>query len=354
MPPSLSILIPSFARSAKLGACVASLARQSLPIDQYEVLVGLDGPDPDSVEAVTRVWDGPDSALTIDVAAHSGPSAVRNRLLARAKGEYVLFLNDDVVPTGTLAEIHLHEQAEAKRRGRPALIVGSSPWKRYTNERLFDRLVRETSMVFFYDTMDTPEALSQPMKDWGFRHAWSLNLSGPMDQIKAAGGFTVFPQPFYGYEDIELAHRLAGKFQTPVLYRPAARVEHDHRMSPDEYLTREYTIGHEALTFARMRPACGLALFGRDVTSQDEAEYSRLYVQRERAMVQNLRSTFDQMAMLPPELFTGESGATLRRLCYQQHLPLKRWAWRAGLLDAFERKALVPANAQSLWTARAA
>jgi GT2 family glycosyltransferase len=354
MSLDLSILIPTFARPAKIGACVASLARQSLPLDRYEVLVGLDGPDPASVEAVTRVWDGPDDQLTIDVAPHSGPSAVRNRLLARARGTSILFLNDDVVPSGTLAEVHVHEQAEAQRRGRPALIVGSAPWKRFTNECLFDRLVRETSMVFFYDTMDTPEGLAQSMKDWGFRHAWSLNLSGPRDLILDVGGFTVFPQPFYGYEDIELAHRLAHHHAVPVLYRPGARVEHDHRMDPAEYLRREYTIGHEALTFARMRPQCAMTLFGRDVTSRDEAEYSRMFVERERTMVGRLKASFEQTSLLSPGLLSGESGAILRRALYEQHLPLKRWAWRAGLLDAIERKALVPAAADALWDHRAA
>lgn len=354
MSPDLSILVPTFARPAKIGECVAALARQSLPHHRYEVIVGLDGPDPASVEAITRVWDGPEENLVIDVAPHSGPSAVRNRMLARARGESVLFLNDDVVPSGTLAEVHVHEQAEANRRGRPALIVGSAPWKRYTNEVLFDRLVRETSMIFFYDAMDTPEGLAQPMKDWGFRHAWSLNLSGPRDLIRVAGGFTVFPQPFYGYEDIELAYRLAERHGTPVLYRPAARVEHDHRMTPAEYLRREYTIGHEAWTVARMRPQCAMAIFGRDISTHEEAEYCRQYVARERSMVARLKATFEQAAFLPPDLFSGESGVLLRRAFYEQHLPLKRWAWRAGLLDAIERKALVPASADALWEHRAA
>lgn len=348
MEIEVSVVIPTRGRPGKLGACVASLARQSLPVDRYEVLVGLDGPDPASVEAATRVWDGPDDRLTIDVSAHSGPSAVRNRLLARAKGRTILFLNDDVVPSGTLVEVHAHEQDEAHRRGRPALVVGSSPWKRFSNERLFDRLIRETSMVFFYDRMDTPEGLSQPMKDWGFRHAWSLNLSGPLDMILSAGGFTVFPQPFYGYEDIELAYRMAQKHAAPVFYRPAARVEHDHRMDPCEYLGREYTLGYESLTFARMRPACSLALFGRDITGREEAEYCRMHVERERTTMVRLKASLEQMGLMSPDILSGESGATLRRLLYEHHLPLKRWAWRAGLLDAFECKALEPASVQGL------
>ena len=354
MKPDLSILIPTFARPAKIGACVAALARQSLPHERYEVIVGLDGPDPASVEAITRVWDGPEDSLIIDVAPHSGPSAVRNRMLARARADSVLFLNDDVVPSGTLAEIHALEQAAANRRGRPALVVGSAPWKRYTNEVLFDRLVRETSMVFFYDAMDTPQGLAQPMKDWGFRHAWSLNLSGPRNLIQDAGGFTVFPQPFYGYEDIELAHRLAHQFATPVLYRPGARVEHDHRMDLAEYLRREYTIGHEAWTVARMRPQFASELFARDITAPEEEEYCRAYVERERPLARRLKETLEEAALLPSDLLSGESGRVLRRMFYEQHLPLKRWAWRLGLLDAIDHKAMSPAPIDIISDHRAA
>jgi GT2 family glycosyltransferase len=354
MNPVLSVVVPTFARSAKLGACVASLARQSLSFERYEVLVALDGPDPASVEAATRVWDGPDECLVIDVAPHSGPSATRNRVTNRARGKYVLYLNDDVVPAATLLEVHLREQEAASARGREALIVGAAPWKRWTNECLFDRLVRETSMVFFYNHMDTPESRAQPMKDWGYRHAWSLNLSAPTAMVQDVGGFTVFPQPFYGYEDIELAYRLAERFKTPVLYRPEARVEHDHRMDPAEYLRREYTIGHEALTFARMRPECAQSLFGRDVTSRSEADYCREFVERERPMAQRLKATFEAAALLSPELFSGEHGPIVRQAFYEQHLPLKRWTWRAGLLDAIAGKALKPANADALWTSRLA
>jgi GT2 family glycosyltransferase len=354
MSIELSILIPTFARPAKIGACVASLARQSLPHSSYEVLVGLDGPDPASVEAITRVWDGPDENLIIDVAPRSGPSAVRNRLLGQARGTSVLFLNDDVVPSSTLAEVHRREQVEADRRGRPALIVGSAPRKRFANERLFDRLVRETSMVFSYDAMDTPASLAQPMKDWGFRRAWSHNLSGPLDLFRSSGGFTVFPQPCYRYEGIELAFRVGRQYQAPVLYRPAARVEHDHRLDPAEYLRREYTLGHVALTFARLRPECSAALLGRDITSREEAEYCRMFVERERPLARRLRRSFEQAALAAPDSVDGEAGPMLRRMFYEQHLPLKRWVWRAGLLDALEQRAMQPGCDASSWDARLA
>ena len=33
------------------------------------------------------------------------------------------------------------------------MVLGSAPWKVHEPDSLFDRLIRETSMVFFYDQM---------------------------------------------------------------------------------------------------------------------------------------------------------------------------------------------------------
>lgn len=336
----LSVIIPTHGRSAKAAACVQALTRQTLASDRFEVILALDGVDPATVEAVTRVWDGPDDQLVIDVTPHSGPSAVRNRAVARARGRSLLFLNDDVVPSPTLAQVHADEQAEAFQRGRPAMIVGSAPWKRRQPDTLFDRLLRETSMVFFYDRMDGPASLGDPMRDWGFRHAWTLNLSVPTDLVRDAGGFTVFPQPFYGYEDVELAFRLSEASATPVLYRPAARVEHDHPMTLAQYLRREYTLGHEAITVARLRPRCARAVFGREVGAPEEIAYARLFVEREERAVRQLHGSLLQASALPASAGDGLHGALLVRTLYEQHLPLKRWFWRRGLLDAAEGRAL--------------
>ena len=333
----VSVIIPTRGRPEKAAACVEALTRQTLAPERYEVLVGLDGPDPATVEAVTRVWNLPDEHLILDVGARAGQATVRNRLLPHARGRSLVFLNDDTIPSPALLEIHAREPALARERGRPALIVGSAPWKRPVPDRLFDRLIRETSMVFFYDRMDTPESLANPMRDWGFRHAWMINLSAPAELVRGVGGLGVFPCS-YGYEDDELAYRLQRQHDAPVLYRPGAAAAHDHWLTPGEYLAREYKLGYAAHSFARLRPQCAAALFGRDVGGAEEREYTRLYVPRELPAARRLFESFLQAAALPAGAGDGLHGALLVRTLYEQHLPVKRWFWRRGLLDAFEER----------------
>src|SRR6185503_17009447 len=113
------------------------------------------------------------------------------------------------------------------------------------------------------DQMDTPGALADPERDWGFRHCWGLNFSAPMQAVRAVGGFTAFPMA-YGYDDIELAFRLQRRFEMPVLYRPGALAEHDHRYLPEDVLRRERQLGQAAWRFAGLNPEFARTVFGRD------------------------------------------------------------------------------------------
>lgn len=197
----VSIIIPTHQRPLKAAACVAGLASQAFD-GQFEILVGIDGteePGNSTAEAVDAALHAPcgSAAITIEKFEKQGQASVRNRLLDRARGRILVFLNDDMVPQPDFLTAHFKAQHECIQAGQPALVVGESPWKVYKPDRFFDRLIRDTSMVFFYDKMRDS---SDRDHDWGFRHAWLLNLSAPADLVKEAGGFTVFPST-YGYED---------------------------------------------------------------------------------------------------------------------------------------------------------
>ncbi len=334
----VSVIIPTRGRPRKAAACVGALALQTFPADRFEVLVGLDGPDPETEQAVRDAWptgsDGSNGSrrprlAVITCPGPRGPNSVRNRLMKECSGRTLIALNDDVRPDVNLVAVHDAEQRRAMECGRPAVIVGRCPWVRPDGDRLFDRLVRETSMVFFYDRMDTAD----PDHDWGFRHAWSLNLSMPAASVTDVGGWADVRDE-YGHDDIELAWRLKTHSDLPVLYRPSAVAVHDHRISPREYLRREYRLGRSAWLYAQRNPGFARDLFGRDITSAQEVAYCREYVRRERGSSLRLLASFERLAGLNADVVDGPHAATLLGAIYEQHLPLKRWMWRKGLLAA--------------------
>ncbi len=341
----ISVLIPTFNRPDKVAACARGLVAQTLDADRFEVLVGIDGGEESQEQAhevasvLHTLWPGERSGLlTVTPCAKVGQAAVRNTLLDQARGATLVFLNDDMLPEPTLLAEHLCAQQEAASQGTPALVIGAAPWVMRQPESLFDRLIRETSMVFFYDRMDDALEAGEvdATHDWGFRHAWLLNLSAPAQLVRDAGGITVFPST-YGYEDDELAYRCCEMFGTPVRYAPGAVARHDHQLMPEDYLDRERRLGHAAWGFAQTTPVCAFAMFGRDVTSEDELSYSRAFVTREQPTADRLRATLRELAEIPDDAVADRhspAGGVVLEALYQQHLLLKRWEWRRGLLEA--------------------
>ena len=337
--PGVSVIIPTHARPERLRTLVRALANQSLEASRYEVLVGVDGRDEVSERVAREAWgerkrdhDG----LTVRVMEKQGQASVRNALIREARGELLVFLNDDMVPGPEFLSAHARAHEDARNHAalgsRPVIVIGASPWTVPTPDRLFDRLLRETSMVFFHDQMTDPD----PWRDWGFRHAWLLNLSVSAAAVREVGMLTAFPST-YGYEDDELAYRLHASYGSPVLYRPEAIARHDHHYQPREYLEREFKLGYAALGFARTTPACAREMFRRDVASEDERAYSAAFVERERTGAARAMEPFESLARIPAHAISATSTDHTRELLtllYQQHLPLKRWMWRAGLLAA--------------------
>lgn len=227
-----------------LARCVAALLAEHDA--KLHIIASIDGPDaPADLEPLTR-----DGSVTVVTGEQAGPGGARNRALEHAEGDLVLFLNDDVVPAPRLIDQH----RAAHRDGSPKLVLGGAPFAVPTGDRVLDRMTRETALLFFYSDMNSAER----NRDWGFRHAWTLNLSLPRAVCQPFDDRLRHPM----FDDLEWAHRVTTAHNAPVLYRPEAMVTHHHRYEPAQILAREALLGHQALALHRTNPACAAAVFG--------------------------------------------------------------------------------------------
>ena len=143
--PSISICIVTGRRDAVLDACLVSLQQQE-DAPSWELLVCAEG-DPAVIQAVARRF--PDA--NVCYVDHALPGAARNLLVEQARGDLLLFLDDDVtVDPGLLARLQrvADEHPECDVFGGPndtppdssrfqitqgavlASIVGSGPVRR--------------------------------------------------------------------------------------------------------------------------------------------------------------------------------------------------------------------------------
>ncbi|MFJ6194905.1 glycosyltransferase [Micromonospora sp. NPDC092111] len=119
--PSLSVVIPAHNNGSALDTTLTSLTRQSLPCEDFEVIVGDDG----SAVALGPIADSYRDRLRISYVRsenNRGRSANRNAAAARARADTLVFLDADTVAHPHLLERHRAYHAE--RGGRPGVLLG--------------------------------------------------------------------------------------------------------------------------------------------------------------------------------------------------------------------------------------
>lgn len=96
MHPRISAVICTHNRADLLAEALESVCCQSLPKDDYEVIV-VDNASTDDTEAVTRRFCDGRAHVTYVMEPTLGHSVARNRGLREARGRYVAYLDDDAV-----------------------------------------------------------------------------------------------------------------------------------------------------------------------------------------------------------------------------------------------------------------
>lgn len=220
----MSVVIPTFQRRDLLARTLASVFRQDLRADQYEVVVVIDGSTDGTLEMVRGLR--PPCLLTVREQDNRGPASARNAGLAAAKGEFVLFLDDDLLCDRSLLRQHLAGHAE----GGNLLVFGpvyvsdeslpalTTDWTRKSTEKYIRRLAAEGE----------PRWPDDAMVD--------ANSSVPRSALERAGGFD--ERFLLRREVADLGLRLwrAGvRFR----YRPSAVVHHVFAKSDSDVVGKD-------------------------------------------------------------------------------------------------------------------
>lgn len=326
---NVSVLIPTRARADKLEACMKALSEQDwLPGD--EVVVGLDGPDPESESRARSAFHSSVCTLRIIERPQEGYIALRSALLPELNGDALISLNDDVVPGAGFIREH---RTACESAGDSAAFVGHSPFATIEAPTVIDRLVSETSWVFFYDSM---LGVSDRSHDFGFRHLFGLNFSARLNTIRCAGGFTDMPN-IYGYDDIELGHRLTGNGLS-IRFLREAYASHDHRMTADQLLSREHALGVSACHYATSCPEFSRDVFGQDILDKGYLTENAERVETDSELCETLAHEF---------LSFGEQRSMPEPIdaLFKRFRPLKKHLWRQGLIAEAARLGLVSTRA---------
>ena len=219
----ISVVIPTFNRRQVLERTLPMLQAQDFPFKDYELIYVVDGSADGTAEMLRAL--PPQGSLQVIEQPNQGPSAARNKGIQVARGDLVLFLDDDILCPPSLLRRH-----STAHTGQDSLVVHGPVYIAPESPPTLIRYIAEAQYEDCYRHADPAVGLPFPMM------ASSLvNSSMPRKLLLASGGFD---QQMRSAEDLELGLRL---WKTGAIFRllPAAATHELFVKSSRKFLGEE-------------------------------------------------------------------------------------------------------------------
>lgn len=212
----ISIVVPTHNRCRSLQRTLEALRAQQYYLERMEIIVVADGCNDDTLPML-RTYRAA-CPLQIIESGGNGPASARNRGAASARGQIVLFLDDDVEPRPAL--VAAHAQAHGARPGQ--VVIGAYPPLPVARRSYFHQRTR-----FWWE--EKFRELGAPGRRFTYQDLLSGNLSLDRATFARFGGFDTALGK--AREDYEFGLRLI-KAGIPFHYVPEALADHhEHETS---------------------------------------------------------------------------------------------------------------------------
>ena len=234
---TISIIIPTHNRRSVLIQTLNSLALQTYPATQLEVIVVLDGCRDDTLASL-GAYSAPFTLQLIEQ-DHKGPGAARNLGAKLAEGELLIFLDDDIEAAPGFVQAH----AAAHQGIHHMVVIGYS----------HPNLAGQRSYLSL-ELQGWWEAMFQVMQQPGYRFRYNDMLSGNFsiskDFFHHVGGFSA---DLSVHEDYELGMRLILAGAT-FAFKSAALGVHHEQADMQRILNRKFQEGIADIRLGQMYP----------------------------------------------------------------------------------------------------
>lgn len=245
--PIISVVMPTYNRADAIGLTLQHLAQQTLPPDQFEVIVVDDGSHDNTDEIVTlQSWP---FNLTFLQQSNKGAAAARNLGVSCAQADLIVFLDSDVIADSDLLELHLKSQADHENR---ILIGRMKPWRRISRP--------------WYENAVDPESTG---RDYGdeprevpFFYAYTCNMSIKRSIFQCLEGFDE-SFPAAGFEDTDIAYR-SHKLGYKIYYQPHCVGYHNHSLTLEQRMNKEAMYAASLALLVKKYPVIRTEMVGVD------------------------------------------------------------------------------------------
>ncbi len=313
-PLNLSVIIPARDRLDVLRRVIDGLCRQELEPDRFEVIVVDDGSSDGTKEYLCAQAKKTPFALVPLQGGGEGAAAARNRALAVSRGEIILFLDADTIPSAELLRRHLELQSRAEG---PECHLGRID---------MSAEVQEPAQARWHELR---LAAGDPVTgEIDFRRYRTANSSMPRSTLQVVRGFEPRLQVA---EDLELAYRLA-RAGVRFYYHSDILAVHHHPLRLEEYLRKGSLYGEAVARWRALQPEMATELARRFGLYEAGLGFTERCRYRIKALLVNGASV---------RLLTALAGFS-RRVCFAASQRLLRAVYGYHLRRSFLRSRLQP------------
>jgi len=231
-----SIIIPVFNRPDEVDELLESLTQQTLPKDDFEVIVVEDGSERDCREVVGRYEDR--LHLHYHAKPNGGPGPARNFGAEHATGDYLLILDSDVVlPPAYLASV------DAELAAHPCEAFGG-PDAAHESFTQMQKAISYAMTSFF-----TTGGIRGGKQKLDKFYPRSFNMGVRRDVYATLRGFS---RMRFG-EDVDFSYRIFEHGYTARLF-PTAWVWHKRRTDLDKFFKQVFNSGIARINLTKRHP----------------------------------------------------------------------------------------------------
>lgn len=146
--------MPTYQRPDVLQRTITAYCRQAAAAGGIELLIVDDGSTDSTPLLLDSLRGEYPEFITIFRQEKKGPAAARNLALNHAKGEFVLFAGDDVIPSASLLEFHAETHRKYSDSG--VAVLGKITWSDENRITPFMKWLESSGMQFGYSLIQDP------------------------------------------------------------------------------------------------------------------------------------------------------------------------------------------------------
>jgi glycosyltransferase involved in cell wall biosynthesis len=245
-----SVIVSAFNRLEALKMCLNALLHQTIELEKYEIILVDDCSTDGTKEYVSQIINRESNIKYIRHQVNQGLASARNSGIINAKGEYIIFLDCDIVPESDFIEKFLSYHAQYP--DEKIVVIGNLSFdKKYTEGNNIAYFVQSRYLGF----KTRRERAKIDYSNLSTRYFAGGIASIPYSTVMAVGLFdSTFK--YYGAEDTDYGIRL-GNHGVRLILGDSVKAYHHDPVFLEKYKNKRMEVAREGFKIMlKKHPGC--------------------------------------------------------------------------------------------------